>query len=186
MRHVIAPTIKEIKGDSMKFQANLAIALFCFCTSASASGYVGIGFGETDYDVSPFDDPDGIEIYLGFESNENLGFEFGIVDFGEADDGIPPEWHLEADSLAFSLLGKAPVGEKAEVFFQFGLHLWDAELSEDGFGVLAEDDGSDIFYGFGFRGNITDKVGLGLRYNNYDFGGEDVTRLSLNAQINFD
>jgi opacity protein-like surface antigen len=174
----------------MKLRSNLAIALLCFCTSASAAGYVGIGFGETDYDaddISSFDDPDGLEIYLGFESNENLGFEIGFVDFGEADDGIPPEWHLEADSLAFSLLAKAPVGEKAEVFFQFGLHMWDIELSEDGFGVFAEDDGSDIFYGIGFRGNVTDKVGLGLRYNNYDIDGEfDVTRLSLNAQINFD
>ena len=173
----------------MRFQTNLAIALLCFCTSASASGYVGIGFGETDYDagsISSFDDPDGIEIYLGYDYSENLGFEFGYVDFGKADDGVPPEWHLEADSLAFSLLGKAPLGEKAEVFFQFGLHMWDAEFSEDGFGVFAEEDGNDIFYGIGVRGNITDNFGLGLRYNSYDFDGDDVTRLSLNAQVNFD
>ena len=64
--------------------------------------------------------------------------------------------------------------------------MWEAELSEDGFGVFAEDDGTDIFYGLGFRGNITEKVGLGLRYNNYDFDGDDVTRFTLNAQINFE
>ena len=176
----------------MKFKYLFGIALFISYTCASASGYVGIGYGETDYDaddISSFDDPNGIEFYIGTKFSENLGFEFGIVSFGEADDGVPPEWHLEADSLAFSLLGIAPVGEKSEVFFQFGLHMWDAELSEDGFGVFAEDDGNDFFYGFGFRANVTDRLGLGLRYNNYTFDEDfdsDVTRISINAQINFD
>lgn len=172
----------------MKFKLLLAGGLFVFYSHVSASGYAGIGYGETDYDaddISTFDDPNGLEIYVGYKSSENLGFEVGFVDFGEADDGIPPEWHLEADSLAFSLLGIAPVGAQSEVYFQVGFHMWDAELSEDGFGVFAEDDGNDIFYGFGFRANITENLGLGLRYNNYDFDGDDVTRLSFNAQINF-
>lgn len=172
----------------MKLQSSLALALLWFCTSASASGYIGIGYGETDYDagsLSTFDDPDGIELFAGIRYSENLGFEFGIVNFGEADDGIPPEWHLEADSLAFSLLGIAPIGPRSEVFFQLGLHMWDIELSEDGTGKLADDDGNDIFYGIGFRANVTDKVGLGIRYNVYDFDGDDVTRLNFNAQIGF-
>lgn len=174
-------------------RANLiAVVLFVFHSSAFASGYAGIGFGETDYDagnISAFDDPNGIEFFLGYKSSENLGFEFGFVNFGEADDDIPPEWHLEADSLAFSLLGIVPVSMKAEVFFQIGFHMWDIELSEDGFGVFAEDDGNDLFYGFGFRGNVTETVGLGLRYVNYDFGSDydrDVTRLVFNAQVSFE
>lgn len=170
----------------MKSGCFLGLVLLIAFTSASAAGYVGIGFGETDYDVPNFDDPTGIEIYGGFKSSENLGFEVGYVDFGEADDGIPPEWHLEADSIAFSLLGIAPVAPSAEIFFQFGLHMWDAELTEDGFGVLAEDDGNDIFFGFGFRATVTERFGVGLRYNNYDFDGDDVTRLNFNAQIAID
>jgi opacity protein-like surface antigen len=173
----------------VKIKFYLGILPLFICTSALASGYVGIGYGETDYDaggISDFDDPTGAEFFIGYKSSENLGFEIGYVNFGEADDGLPPEWHLEADSLAFSLLGIAPMGASSEVFFQLGFHMWDAELSEDGFGVFAEDDGTDIFYGLGFRVNITEKVGLGLRYNNYDFDGEDVTRFTLNAQINFE
>ncbi len=172
----------------MRLTSSLALALVWFCTGASASGYIGIGYGETDYDadaISTFDDPDGIEFYAGFRSNENLGFELGIVDFGEADDGIPPEWHLEADSLAISLLGIAPIGPGSEVFFQLGFHMWDIELTEDGFGEIAEDDGNDLFYGFGFRANVTENVALGIRYNVYDFDGDDVTRLNFNAQLGF-
>ena len=176
----------------MKSSIFIAIALFIFQSNALAAGYAGIGFGETDYDaddISTFDDPNGTEFYVGFRASENLGFEFAIVNFGEADDGIPPEWHLEADSLAFSLLGLIPFGERSEGFFQFGLHMWDAELSEDGFGVFAEDDGNDIFYGFGFRGNVTEKIGLGVRYVTYVFDENfdaDVTRLVFNAQYNFE
>ena len=176
----------------MKLQSYISIALLCFCTGVSASGYVGFGIGKTDYDaddISTFDDPVGIDIYLGYEFSENLALEFGFISFGEADDGIPPEWHLEADSFAFSLLGKAPVGEKSEVFFQLGFHSWDVELSEDGFGVFAEDDGIDKFWGVGFRANVSDKVELGLRLNRYDFDNSfeaDVTRFSINAQMGFE
>ena len=166
--------------NNLKIKYYLGLVLLIACTGASAAGYIGIGFGETDYDA------DSISTFGGFRSSENLGFEIGYVDFGEADDGLPPEWHLEADSLAFSLLGIAPVGASAEVFFQFGLHMWDAELSEDGFGVFAEDDGNDIFYGFGFRAHVTERLSLGLRYNSYDFDGDDVTRLNFNAQIGID
>ena len=93
---------------------------------------------------------------------------------------------MEADTLGFSLLGIAPLSEQLEVFFQFGIHMWDAEFSEDGFGVFFEDDGNDIFYGLGFRANVTEKVGFGFRYNNYDFDGDDVTRIVFNAQLNFE
>ena len=170
----------------MKLQHCLALALMWSCTGAMASGYIGIGYGETDYDadaLSTFDDPNGLEIYAGFRSSEGLGFEVGMVDFGEADDGIPPEWHLDADSLALSLLGIAAIGPRSEVFVQFGFHMWDIELTEDGFGRIAEDDGSDIFYGFGFRADVTGNVGLGIRYNVYDFDGDDVTRLNFNVQV---
>lgn len=165
------------------------VALLSFSSASSAAGYIGIGYGETDYDagdISTFDDPNGFEFHFGFESSKSLAFELGIVNFGEADDGIPPEWHLEADSLAFSLLGKAPLGARSEIYFQFGLHMWDAELSEDGFGVFAEDDGNDFFYGFGIKFGINEKIGLGMRYNNFDFDGDDVTRLTINAQVGFD
>lgn len=173
----------------MKLQSSLALALLFFCTGAMASGYIGIGFGETDYDadsISTFDDPDGTEIYAGFRTSDGLGFELGMVDFGEADDGIPPEWHLEADSLAFSLLAIAAVGSGSEIFAQFGFHMWDIELRQDGFGKLAEDDGTDIFYGFGFRANVAGNIDLGIRYNVYDFDGDDVTRLNFNLQFGFD
>jgi hypothetical protein len=61
----------------MKFKYLFGIALFISYTCASASWYAGIGYGETDYDadaISTFDDPIGIEFYIGNKFSENLGF----------------------------------------------------------------------------------------------------------------
>lgn len=164
----------------------IATALLLLSSNAYAQAYLGFGFGKVDYDadaISTFDDPTGLEFYIGNSLSDNLAVELSIVKFGEASDGIPPEWRLEADSLAVSMLGKSQVSETAQVFFRFGLHSWDSTISEDGFGVFGEGDGTDIFYGFGASFKVSDQVGLGFRYNIYDFDGDDVTMFSINAQI---
>ena len=64
--------------------------------------------------------------------------------------------------------------------------MWDEEISEDGFGVFAERDGTDIFYGFGLNFKTSEKLSLGVRYNNYDLDGQDITRFTVNAQFPFE
>ncbi len=165
---------------------SLLIGLALTCSNAIAAGYAGIGVGKTDYDAgATFDDPIGFEIYVGNEFNKNLSIEASYIDFGESSDGIPPEWRINADSLAFGVLGKAPVSESVELFAKIGLHFWDAEFTEDGFGVLNENDGQDIFWGFGATLKVNKRFSLGARYTSYDFDGDDVTRFSVNAQIGF-
>jgi OOP family OmpA-OmpF porin len=148
-----------------------------------------IGMGKTDYDagaISTFDDPMGFEFVAGFDTSDRVSVEFGMVQFGEADDSLPPEWHLKADGLVISGLFKTKVSEDAEVFVQLGLNMWDAEITEDGFGLLDEDDGTDLFYGIGLNLKMSEKFSLGARYNNYDFDGDDVTRFTVNAQFPFE
>jgi len=173
----------------MKLSHYLVIAIFGISTQVNAAGYGMIGMGKTDYDasaLSTFDDPMGFEFVAGFDTSDRISVEIGIVQFGEADDGIPPEWHLKADGIVISGLYKTDVSEDAEVFLQLGLNMWDAELSEDGLGVIAEDDGTDIFYGIGLNFMTNEKFSLGVRYNNYDFDGDDVTRFTFNVQLRFE
>lgn len=173
----------------MKLSHYLVIATIVISTQVNAAGYAMIGMGKTDYDagaISTFDDPMGFEFIAGFNTSDRVTVEIGIVQFGEADDGIPPEWHLEGDGMVISGLFKSELSEDAEVFLQMGLNMWDIEFSQDGFGVFAEDDGTDIFYGIGFNFKASENFGLGVRYNSYDFDGADVTRFTLNAQIPFE
>lgn len=168
----------------------LSAVLLCMSANSSATdaGYIGIGVGSVDYDaeaISSFDDPVGLEVLVGKEINRNLSFELSYIDFGEADDGIAPVWRLDGDSITAGALIRAKAGKTADVFVKLGMHSWDMELTEDGTGVIDSNDGIDIFYGFGVTVKTSDQISVGARYNSYNLDGEDVTMLSINAQLGF-
>ena len=165
--------------DKLKLTAFL-LFFFCFAGTASAAGYVGVSMGKTDYDVPPFDDPIGFEILGGADLSQNVAFEASYINFGESSDNIPPEWKLSATSWAFGALLKAPINPTAQAFVKVGMHMWDIELKEDGFGLIGEDDGTDMFFGFGAAFSIAPRMNFGVRYMSYDFDGDDVTQLLFN------
>ena len=176
-----------IRRNMMKKQLFTLIGLLCFCTSIMAGPwYLGGGFGKVDYDadeISSFDDPTGIELIVGNAITRNISVEGSYIDFGEANDGIAPNWRLSATGLTVGALFNFPVNEKLDLFFKLGLNSWDAELKEDGFGTLGEDDGTDTFYGIGAAIKMDNNISLGARYNTYDFDGDDVTMLSINLFV---
>lgn len=170
----------------------LAMALLGICTYAVAdvddTGYIGLGFGSVDYDVESnanFDDPTGFELILGKEISRNVSFELSYIDFGKADDSATPARHLEADAITAGALLRGRLGKTADVFLKLGMLSWDSEVTRDGSGVIASKDGTDIFYGFGAMVKTTDNLSIGARYNVYDFDGDDVSMLSINAQLSF-
>jgi len=169
----------------MKKVSYITVALLCTSTNVMASGYIGFGAGSIDIGVDGFDDPAGFELSIGAEVNNNLSLEASFIDFGESSDGIVPQWRVTLNTLAFGALAKAQVNDDFDVFFKVGLHMWDGELKEDGFGLLEKNDGTDIFYGVGATMKVNQKVSFGARYNSYDMDGDDVTIFSLNAQLSF-
>ena len=170
----------------------LSIALLGSCTYAGAdvndTGYIGLGFGSVDYDInstSNFDDPTGFELIVGKEISRNVSFELSYIDFGEADDGATPARHLDADAITAGALLRGKLGKTADVFVKLGMLSWDSEVTQDGAGVIASNDGTDVFYGIGAMVKTTGNLSIGARYNVYDFDGDDVTMLSINAQLSF-
>lgn len=164
----------------------LSIAMLGFCTSAMAGPlYFGGGLGSVDYDVPGFDTSTGIELIVGGELNPNLSFEASYIDYGEADDGIPPVWRLSATGFTVGALFKAPVNANVDLLLKLGLNSWDAELREDGFGVIGQDDGTDVFYGFGATMWMNNNVSLGARYNIYSniIDGDDISMFSINVFV---
>jgi len=155
----------------------------------ATGGYIGVGFGKVDIDTETFDDPTGFELIGGYKFNDNLAIEVSYVDFGEASDNEPPEWKITANSLAVGVVGIAPITEQFEVFGKIGFHSWDIEFKESGFGILAEDDGSDIFYSLGANYKVNNQFSLGVSYSNYTLEpegeDEDITLLSLNGKYYF-
>jgi len=170
----------------------VSVALLGIATCAAAdvddTGYIGVGFGSVDYSgdaVSKFDSPAGFELMLGKEISRNLSFELSYIDFGDADDGATPLRHLESDAFTAGALLGGKIGKTADVFIKLGMFSWDSEISQDGSGVIAKDDGTNIFYGFGAAVKASDSIKIGARYNIYDFDGDDVKVLTINAQLGF-
>lgn len=176
-----------------KLGFGLLMAIFSVfsVTNASAAGYVGGGFGKTDYDAdwSTFDDPIGIELFAGADVSYNLAFEVSLIDFGESSDGIPPEWHIEASTIAVGGVLMAPINPNAEVLVKVGFHMWDYKYTEDFPAFKFEDDGTDIFYGFGAAFKVNPVFKIGLRYMIYpmEVGGVDfdIKQFSLNGAFTF-
>jgi Outer membrane protein beta-barrel domain len=163
----------------------LSILLFSIASGGMASLYIGGGVGTVDYgleDVTSFDDSTGFELIVGNRINSNLSIEASYIEFGKASDGIPPEWRIDINTVTFGALIIAPVAPQFDVFVKLGLHMWAGDVREDGFGIIAKDDGTDIFYGFGAAMNVNRQVTFGVRYNVYSYkleGAEDDAKMLL-------
>lgn len=157
-------------------------------------GYVGGSFGKTTSDaldyldaiagVSVDDSDTGYKVFAGYNFNANFAVEGFYADLGEisATDGVD-KISVDVDSLGVALLGKLPVGEKAEVFAKVGYQIWDAEMSENGT-KIADDDGSDVMYGIGAAYNINN-VSIRAEYERFALDDEDVNLLSVGVAYNF-
>lgn len=170
----------------------LSAAILCASASAVAdmtdTAYIGFGLGSVDYDaqsISNFDNPTGFELLFGKDVSRNIAFELSYIDFGKADNDTTPARHLEGDAFTAGALLKAKLGKATDVFLKLGMHSWDREVTQDGSGVIGSDDGIDILYGFGVTVKATNNIGIGARYNVYDFDGDDVSMLSINGQLYF-
>ncbi len=169
----------------MKGQWLIGSVLLAGASLAQAGPYVGFKVGVLDYDLPYFEDPTTVEIYLGNRFNENIAVEFNYIDLGESEDGIPPVWTLSGDSVGVGLRLFAPLSKQVELSGRVGVHSWNLELSEAGFGTIFEDDGTDLFYGVGVNLGLASNLGLGAHYTVYDFDEDDASVLSFNLQFRF-
>ena len=170
----------------------LFAVLLAFYGQSAASWYIGGGIGRVDYgleEASSFETSTGFELILGNRLNRNIAVEASYIDFGESDDGIPPLWRVDMESLAFGALLNAPVAESFDIFVKLGVHIWDAKVTEDGFGIIAEDDGNDLFFGFGAAVKADKNITIGARYNVYEYEiapfDDEASMLLFNVLVGF-
>lgn len=169
----------------MKLRVFIGLFLLCGFSLLHAQPYAGIKVGSLDYDLPNFKDATTVEVYFGQRINRNLAVEFNFVDFGESEDGIPPVWTLSGNSVGLGLRVFAPVSDQVDLTARLGFHSWEVELSEEGYGLLAKDDGTDLFYGFGINVDLTPNLGLGAHFTQYDLDEEDASEISFQLQLNF-
>jgi hypothetical protein len=129
----------------------LVLSLPTAAFAGSESGfYLGAGLGQTDIEISDFDESDSAyKIFGGYNFGVvpliDLAIEASYVDFGSPESG--PSGVDVTGLNAFGLAGfkMGPIG----LFAKAGMVAWDAELSV---GAFREDEnGTDFAYGAGAR-----------------------------------
>ena len=161
---------------SLACALGLILSLPTTAFAGSESGfYLGAGIGQSDVEVSDFDESDGsYKIFGGYNFGVvpliDLAVEASYVDFGNPESGP-----LNVDLTGLNAFGLAgvklgPIG----VFAKAGMVAWDAELEV---GSLRDDEnGTDFAYGAGVRFQIG-SFALRAEYELYDVS--DVRDLSM-------
>lgn len=195
-----------MKGHKI-ISASLLAAL-SFTAYAEENVYIGAEYlsGDMDTGISNVtgasldENTNGYKILIGYKANETIAIEGFYADFGEAKLSGSPGDTFVYDGLGYIFLangtlkyevtglgiaGKfnANISDKFNLNASIGLLSWTSTVSLTGYGS-DDDNGSDLFFGIGATYDITDKVGIGVGYEVYQFGGDtDIDMKSLNLGI---
>ena len=182
--------------------------------------YVSITAGESEFDSGldsgtgyALDETDSTwSINLGYDINENVAFEVGYRDLGQA--SITATNNLtasaygntvtinagssikaEADGFTLGMVGKLPVADSFNLNATLGVFFWDAKVTATGSGTVngtayagsysESDDGTDAYAGIGAKYDINDNFALGLQWTFYDVWDENVDAIEGTLTFSF-
>jgi len=156
--------------------------------------YVGVAAGEATLEAPAAGarfsaDDTGYKAFAGYRMVRWLSLEGAYTDLGNLTGRQEDlSYEAEADMLTAHAVGVLPITPRARIFAKIGLASW-ACLSTTTDGELTEGrdaSGIDLSYGFGLGYDLTQRFGLRLEWETYDFDNtENVKFLSLGAQFNF-
>ncbi|WOH37647.1 porin family protein [Thalassotalea fonticola] len=149
--------------------------------AVESKGYIVGSVGSTAID--DFDKATGFEVIGGYNLSEAIALEASYVDFGSAEFDYDSDVEAEASALTVGVVGSIELAPKFTLMAKVGVASWEGELSDSYWNESIEDDGTDIFYGFGGEYKITEKVSIGARYTTYDMDGDDVTMTAATIKI---
>jgi OOP family OmpA-OmpF porin len=139
--------------------------------------YLGAAAGVYSVNDSDFDSQENLRrTYLGVQFTEGFAIEGSWTDFNRVDSGSD---RFEADGKGLAAVFSLPLG----LFVKGGQFWWDANSNFGG--TVADDDGSDMFWGVGWKFAFTDHVALRLDVERYDVADVDLETASAGIEIRF-
>jgi OmpA-OmpF porin, OOP family len=134
-------------------------------------------------------------VFVGYQVNRNLGFEFGYRDFGERSaittgaGGVSTR--IESKVFEFVGMGILPFGERFQLYGKFGAYFGETDTVRD-FGVTGTqsdaDSNIDLTYGIGVQYALTKQWGLRAewqRYQDMSSGTVDLDAVAIGVVYRF-
>jgi hypothetical protein len=190
----------------------LVISLIAMPTFAytQAKYYVGAEYTKNKIDTgisnvsSRLDEEDnGYSIFFGSPINKDFDIEVSYNNFGEASlSGVTGNQFryggtlyeftsagtvkAEATSFGIAVKPKLNINKNFDLVATLGAHRWESDLTASSTSGKATetDEGIDLFYGVGLKGNF-DTFSVGLNYNIYKLDSEDVTSMGIRVSAAF-
>ena len=190
----------------------LIISLIAMPTFAytQAKYYVGAEYTKNKIDTgisnvsSRLDEEDnGYSIFFGSPINKDFDIEVSYNNFGEASlSGVTGNQFryggtlfeftgagtikAEATSFGIAVKPKLNINKNFDLVATLGAHRWESDLTASSTSGKATetDEGIDLFYGVGLKGNF-DTFSVGLNYNIYKLDSEDVTSMGIRVSAAF-
>jgi OOP family OmpA-OmpF porin len=174
----------------------VSLLAFLICAPAAQAGkiYLGASAGDASLEVAELDarfdvDDTGYKLFAGYRFLKFWALEAHYTNLGSfAADIAGTAIDADADLFGVAGLGILPVTPKVDLFVKIGYVRWDtAGIVSDGIDdVSLNDDGMDLSYGAGIAYRITQRTGIRLEYETFDFdNAEDVKFTSLGLQFKF-
>ena len=144
---------------------------------------VGAGKGElkldegSNFSNADKDDEDSTKnAFIGYRAGDGLAFQLGYHDLGEfsISNGLTTI-DGETDSVSLSALLGLPLTERFSIYGRAGFHHWTVETRSNVFGPRDRDEanGTDLMYGAGIRGEITEEFAIRLQYDKMKLSEEE-------------
>jgi hypothetical protein len=175
-----------------------------------AKYYVGAEYTKNKIDTgisnvsSRLDEEDnGYSIFFGSPINKDFDIEVSYNNFGEASlSGVTGNQFryggtlfeftgagtikAEATSFGIAVKPKLNINKNFDLVATLGAHRWESDLTASSTSGKATetDEGIDLFYGVGLKGNF-DTFSVGLNYNIYKLDSEDVTSMGIRVSAAF-
>ena len=164
----------------------LAFATLAACSSfACADLYVGASVGVTEIDLHGYDETTSYSITGGLDISQYFAVELSYIDLGDFDDDIAPVWTVSADGYNAAVVGRLPVTDQISLFAKFGAFAWEADLKEEGFGHLDDDEGVDYSAALGMNVALSPNLELNAQYMRIDMDITEVDNVSAGITFRF-
>lgn len=133
---------------------------------AQPTGYIGASIGQSDVDVSGYDQATSFQLFGGMSLSQYFGLEVAYTNLGEFDNNSTLQT-VEVDGFELTAVGSFPVTNHIDLFGEAGLYAWNMDITATGLGS-GSDDGTDLTYGVGAKFQVAQPLKLHVEYQRYN------------------
>jgi OmpA-OmpF porin, OOP family len=194
----------QATSPTMLIAAVVAICFCNFAAAQEQSWYLSAKLGASEFDLEnsfrntlALDDAryevdtrdSAFQLGLGYQLTSNYAFEAHYGDLGEstlsASSTLPAiqiNSEVQTRVLSVDFVASYPIAEQLEVFAKLGAARWDIEADTTvrdspniSRRVQADEQDVSAKYGVGIRYAVTEQIALGLEFEQFEAGSDEIT-----------